>query len=295
MDKLLYAVNLEKYEPELARCLAELRDMGCDELVLAHISNTRRALQRIPTLLKDDVMRCVADASQEKLNEMARAARRQGMSVRTFTESADVAWIGICELAKREKPFLIVVGPVVGTDLGHTVYFLMHGTDTPLLIVKLPEEGGREPAEISCRALFRRILYPTDWSPTALEAQDFILRSKAMGVEEVVVLHTVEQDSIDQLDSKQQEEYRSQVQRQLETTRRIFEEAGLAAKVVTSEGPPASRINASAKRENASLIVMGSTGKSVSEETRLGSISERVARLTDRSLLLVYPTEQHRG
>jgi len=293
MDKLLYAINFEKYETELARGLAELRDVGCDELILAHISNTRRALQRIPTLLKDDVMRCIADKSQEKLNEMANAARQQDMPVRTFAESADIAWIGICELARREKPFLIVVGPLVGTDLGHTVYFLMHGAETPLLIVKLPKEGGRGPAEISCRTLFRRILYPTDWSPSALKAQDFILRAAAMGVEEVVVLHAVDQASVDNLDSKQQEKYRAQVQRQLETTRRIFDKAGLKARTVTSEGPPASQINAIAQHENASLIVMGSTGKSVSEEIRLGSISERVARLTDRSLLLVYPTEHH--
>ena len=110
-EKLLYADNYQEHEAELARCLAQSGKVGCDEVILAHTSNTQRALQHIPTLLKDDVMRCVAEKSRLKLDEMAKMAESRGVPVRTVGQDTDVAWIGICELAKKEKPFLIVTGP----------------------------------------------------------------------------------------------------------------------------------------------------------------------------------------
>ena len=289
IDKLLHAVKLEKYEPELAHCLAGFNNVGCREMVIAHISNTPKTLRHIPTLLKEGVARHVAARAQEKLDEMASAARAHGVSVRTLVQNADIAWLSLRELAEREKPSLIVVGPLVGTELGHTVYFLMHGMDTPLLIVKLPEEIAQESSGISCRSIFRRILYPTDWSKPALKAQDFIYRLRPMGAEEVIVVHAVDPVVLRELTPERQEEYRTQVQQQLESAKRAFDDAGFSAKTITGEGSAAEQINTIAKRENATLIVMGSTGKSVSEEMRLGSVSERVARDTDRSLLLVNP------
>jgi nucleotide-binding universal stress UspA family protein len=288
-DKILYAVNFEEHEPELMSCLAELCAAGGQEILLAHFSNTQRVLRHLPVLLRDEAGESLAAISRSKLDEMAGLARERGVPVRTIIENADLAWIGTCELAQRERPFLIVAGPVVGTELGHTIYFMMHGARTPLLVVKRPVDAAQGPGEEHCRGLVQRILYPTDWSRPARRAQELILSLRTMGAQEVIVLHVLDKASADTPASEQREDYHHQVARQLSTTSRIFENAGLRSKTLMVEGSAAQEIESVALKEDASLIVMGSTGKSVSEEMTVGSVSERVARSTDRSILLAYP------
>lgn len=74
----------------------------------------------------------------------------------------------------------------------------------------------------------------------------------------------------------------------MDHSRRTLEDAGLEVRSLLLEGDPALAIADAAERENASLIIMGSTGKGVTEERLLGSVSERVALISTRSVLLVH-------
>ncbi|MEJ2343654.1 MAG: universal stress protein, partial [Gemmatimonadales bacterium] len=90
------------------------------------------------------------------------------------------------------------------------------------------------------------------------------------------------------LSADRREAYRAHVGRRLAHSRRLLEDAGLEVRSLLLDGEPTTAILDAADRENASLIVMGSTGKSVTEEQRLGSLSERVALTSVRSVLLVH-------
>ncbi|MGB5527047.1 MAG: universal stress protein, partial [Gemmatimonadota bacterium] len=67
-----------------------------------------------------------------------------------------------------------------------------------------------------------------------------------------------------------------------------LEKAGIKATTLLLEGDPAQAISDAAEKEDASLIMMGSTGKSVTEEMLIGSVSEHVALTANRSVLLVH-------
>jgi nucleotide-binding universal stress UspA family protein len=98
----------------------------------------------------------------------------------------------------------------------------------------------------------------------------------------------LDQQVMQNLDPTQREEHRAHCQKRLEQTKRSLQEAGLRAKTLLLEGLPAHEIISAAQRQQAPLIVVGSTGKSVSVEMVLGSVSECVARTADQSVLLFY-------
>ncbi|MFC1530800.1 FAD-dependent oxidoreductase [Gemmatimonadota bacterium] len=68
----------------------------------------------------------------------------------------------------------------------------------------------------------------------------------------------------------------------------VLEKAGIKATTLLLEGDPAHAIANAAEKEDVSLIMMGSTGKSVTAEMLIGSISEHVALTASRSVLLVH-------
>ncbi|MBI3950192.1 MAG: universal stress protein [Acidobacteria bacterium] len=285
LEKVLYPVSFEEYEPEVVRCLARLKDAACRELVLAYITKTNEILRHVPDLLKDDLRQCLNTASQKKLEEFLQFCREQGIATRAVIQAGELAWLEIRELAQQENASLIVVGSSGRSFLDSPTYFLMHGARTSLFIIKSP---GKPSSESFCGRLFERVLYPTDWSACALKASDWIIQLKPIGVTEVVVTHVLDQQVMRKLDPAQRQEHCAHCQRQLEQTQRTLQAAGLTATLLLLEGHVANEIVSAAQDQNASLIVMGSTGKSMSVEMVLGSVSECVARTTDQSVLLIH-------
>jgi len=284
IDRVLYGVDFGEYQPLALPCLARLREAGCRELVLVHVMNERRSLREVPDLLRDDVADCLEKAVQQRMDEWARICSQDGMTVRPLVAEGRMQWIKLCDIAREEEASLVVLGPRARKDPGSTTYFAMHAGVASLLILKMADPSLQEPYGDSCKGLFARVLLPTDWSECALRAEQQIIELRNAGTEEVILAHVTELG----LTEIVRKEYEAHSQRRLAHSRRTLEEVGLQVRSLLLEGDPSGAIVDAAERENASLIVMGSTGKSVTEEQRLGSISERVALSSGRSVLLVH-------
>lgn len=286
-QRVVCAVGFEHWQPALVRCLAPLKDAGCRELVLIHVARADEMLSHVPGLLKEDLRHALAAATSRRLEELVQTSRAAGLTARAVVEHGDQVWVGIRDLAQREGASLIAVGSTGGLWSEPTAFFLMHGARTPLLILRsLPKEQGARP-DAPCEGWFTRVLHPTDWSPRSLKAQDDIIQLKPVGVSEVIVVHVLDpQASVS--DPAHRRQRHAHARARLDETQRALEAAGLVARTLLLEGSVAHEIIEAARREDASLIVMGSTGKTVSAERVLGSVSEAVACQTDRSVLLDY-------
>jgi len=286
LNKMLFAVDFSAYQRLALPCLARLGDTGCSELILLHIANDERAVRRAPELLKDDLRDCFKKIVQAKLDEWTRFCEMQGLSVRAVIAEADLPWLEIRDFARREEVSLVVLGPRAASDPASCAYFLMHShlEAEALLLLKTAEDSRQECYGGLCGGLFPRVLLATDWSDCALRAEEYLADLLAAGVEEVTVAHVAGPEVSD----PESQDYRLAAERRLARSCRSLEEAGIEARSLYLSGDPAVAIVKAAKDEEATLIVIGSTGKSVSLQQLVGSVSERVALNSETSVLLVY-------
>ena len=153
--------------------------------------------------------------------------------------------------------------------------------------------------------LFEKTLYSTDFSPLAEVALDYVKKLKEAGEKEVIVVHVVDDLSIelpegaDLLNEKDlykilpevDQEYVTSIVEKLEAIKKILEDEGLSVKLYLKYGNIPKQIVEGAKRENVKLIVMGAHGKGLLTEILLGSVSTDVIRNAESPVLIVKKKE----
>lgn len=138
-----------------------------------------------------------------------------------------------------------------------------------------------------------RVILATDGSENAIEAARFLSSFHLADDAEIILLNVVQQlRGISRFSSAQpaMEQIR---QSRLENAQRLLQDTqsylgtGAKATTVIREGDPAEQILQASSENNADLIVVGSKGLGGIKLFLLGSVSQRVCRYSDRSVLLV--------
>ena len=144
--------------------------------------------------------------------------------------------------------------------------------------------------------MFKKILYPTDFSDVAIKALEYIKQLRDAGSQEVVILHVINQRIIDGLSRHGMSEtnikgWRNKAEEianeSLAQMRRELEDLGFSVKIVIKTGFPWSEILKLEDTEAPSIIVIGSHGRSNIGELFLGSVSERVIRRCKRPVMVI--------
>ena len=142
--------------------------------------------------------------------------------------------------------------------------------------------------------MFKKILYPTDFSDVSKKALNHIKQLKSGGAEEVIVLHVIDVRSFQAIEIYSsrnavalEKEIIEGVKEELEPIKKELERASLVARTMLVTGMPVREILRVEKEEDVSLTVIGSHGKSNLEEMFLGSVSEKVARKCTKPILII--------
>ncbi len=144
--------------------------------------------------------------------------------------------------------------------------------------------------------MFRKILYPTDFSDVAEKALDYIRQLKSAGGREVIILHVINRRIIDGLLrhgvlEKDVETWQAKArevgEEACEPMRCNLEAIGFTVRTLIKTGYPSAVILDVEKQENPSVIVIGSHGRSNLSDMFLGSVSDRVIRKSRRPVLVV--------
>jgi len=141
--------------------------------------------------------------------------------------------------------------------------------------------------------MFKKILFPTDFSDMSQKAVKYIKQLKGAGAQEVIVLHVIDEKELLVL-SRVPDQY-LQIKAQME--KEIAEEMaaveadmtaeGFRVKLKVKTGKPFTEIMMTAADEKVSIIVVGSHGRSNIEEMLMGSVSENVIRHAKVPLLVI--------
>jgi nucleotide-binding universal stress UspA family protein len=154
--------------------------------------------------------------------------------------------------------------------------------------------------------LFEKVLYATDFSPLAEVALDYVKKLKEAGEKEVVVVHVVDDLSIelpegaDLLSEKElyrvlpetDQRYLTSLLEKLEAVKIQLESCGLSVKLYLRYGNISKQIVDVAEKEDVKLIVMGAHGKGLLTEILLGSVSTDVIRNASCPVLIVKRREE---
>jgi nucleotide-binding universal stress UspA family protein len=144
--------------------------------------------------------------------------------------------------------------------------------------------------------MFKKILYPTDFSDVAAKALAYIKQLKEAGSQEVVILHVINQRIIDGLmrhaisDSNVdlwRKKAKEIAQESLAEISKELEDLGFTVKNIIKTGFPWHEILDLEEEEDPSIIVIGSHGRSNIGEIFLGSVSERVIRKCKRPVMVI--------
>lgn len=129
--------------------------------------------------------------------------------------------------------------------------------------------------------MFRRILFPTDFSSYATATLGCVAELKKVGMREIVLLHVVHQDegiSGSTVDLDRVERLTREAGKTLETARIGLESQGFQVKTRVEVGVPGREIVRVAEEEDVSIIAMGSHGRGMLGSFLMGSVTESVLR-----------------
>ncbi|MEA2038456.1 MAG: universal stress protein [Thermodesulfobacteriota bacterium] len=142
--------------------------------------------------------------------------------------------------------------------------------------------------------MFKKILYPTDFSDVSKRAMDFVKQLKDAGSEEVIILHVIDNSSLNALAMytskdflKIEKGWEEKAAEDISLIEKELKEKGFKVKVRIEKEIPFREILRVEEEEDVSVIVIGSHGLSNIQEMFLGSVSEKVIRGAKKPVLVV--------
>lgn len=283
-NKVLFPTDFSAYAEKTLEYVAGLKDIGAEQLVLVH---TIQEAEEYPvTMARRDRMLL-------RLKDTEKWVKAQGLDVVSRVEIG-TAYREILRVAEEEEVDLIAIGShgkglLDEVVIGSVSDRVAREASVPVLVVKhkvLQDEEGVRLEKRSADA-FQKILYPTDGSPCAQSALDYIKGLSLPFCGQVIMAHVIDPKSVaaDRL-----EKAKAETKARLDTSARAMEGTCIRVKTEVRVGVPLEQLLALAKEERVSLIVMGSTGKGFFQEMLIGSLSENMIRKAKCPVLIVHNT-----
>ena len=148
--------------------------------------------------------------------------------------------------------------------------------------------------------MFKKILFPTDFSDPSKRALEYVKELKESGAEEIIVLHVIEDKEIpvflgldegDAISGAQLEKTLGIIEENAKQgTRAIaieLKELGFDVKVRIEKGTAFREILRVEEEEDVSVIVIGSHGKGFVKGILLGSVSEKIIRKCKAPVMVI--------
>jgi len=282
--KLLVCTDLTPVSDSLILCVAALKKIGTEEVILSHVVNVANA-PGLEEMVVQDVERAL-ERQKEMLEQQGVKVvldMELGVPARTLEDIAESLDVRAILIGSHGR------GMLQAATVGSVSADLLHLARRPLLLVRteLLKEGK---SEAVCRKMFQRVLFPTDFSETAERALGYVGRIALESGASVTLLHVIEAKGDDPAAARSREEEAHYL---LEAKRRRLQALGAAEVAIELvHGKAAQEIIDRTGKGEFSLAVMGGQGKGFLEELLMGSTANEVARHAGMPLLFI-PAERH--
>jgi nucleotide-binding universal stress UspA family protein len=231
----------------------------------------------------------VTDEQMRVVEDMMRRLEVQGFKARFTSIEGDPVSV-IAEAAEKESATLVAMassgkGRTREFLLGSTSFGVIRRTARPILLNKLEviEDGGKRKVRRACESLFRTALVPVDLSACVAKMKETLDHLSRKGLKNVVLLHVIESTKYGVRDDKRF----ADVKAKMEELKKDLQSEDFVVSTHVHYGTPAYNILEVSKEVEASLIIIGRSGKSFLKGLAIGSTSEEVIRRATVPLLVI--------
>lgn len=307
-EKILFPTNFEEFSLPILQNITCLRRVGLQEVILLHVIDPGNLYTEVDggiPIAVDTVRKAIMssidmmrEAASKHLSRYAEYLYSEGIEVKTELATGHIV-PEILRVAAENDVALIVAGrqkrDILGEIfVGSTTDRVIRKAKAPVLVAKYHtlRMTGEEVHEHFCTDMFRKILYPTDWSPNAERAKAYLPLLHGAGASEVVVAHVMEDlayfvDVPFEMKAEAQALATKMSQEKLDHLTHELEANGFKVKGSLLYGVPYREIMRIATEENVSMIVMGSHGKGFVQGILWGNVSQRIVEYSEKPVLVV--------
>jgi nucleotide-binding universal stress UspA family protein len=286
IKKLLFVTKFEELGFDALQSLLSLREAGLEHVVFVNIIERERVAMRRGTGYSKEAEIRLRETANIRFIDWAENLFEQGMEVGAYIVVGNL--VGeVIKAAQKEEADLIVVGRsqkgvIEQLYAGSDITELLHRTARPILVYKYLSESS-----FALEKPFESPLLATDWSPASLRAIDFLKELKGI-IQKIHVVHVADQKQLSG-SAMAIQKTRKKIRAKLDEICQTFEAEGISASPHVYVGDPEQEIEKAARECQATLIVMGSSGKANWVERWLGSTPRNIAEKSDFPTLLIPP------
>lgn len=291
-ETLLFHTRFRELAFNSLKSLLELKAAGLKKVVLAHVI-PREDVAFVPYggTLKEDEKR-MREEARLKFDDWIQTIDDSQLEFHKRVE-VGATNAAILEMTKAEKVDLIVVGRkkrkvLEKVYVGTHVLDILRRSDIPVLMSKymVHYEWQGEPLMRTNDQIWKRPLLASDWSEPSRRALDATVALKGL-VEKIIVTHVLGARRIKNLEPPAIKHLEDESVKRLHSYCREIEDAGIPSESHMAIGRTVEEIIKMSRDYNATMIVMGRTGKDWLHEYWLGGVSHKIAELSELPVLLI--------
>ena len=282
IKKLLFVTKFEELGFDALQSLLSLRKASLNHVVFVNvIERDRVAMHRGTGYLKEEEIR-LRETANIRFIDWAEDLFEQGMEVGVYIVVGSLV-SEVIKAAQKEETDLIVIGRSHKGVLEHLysgsdITELLRRVEIPVLVYKQLSETA-----IAIEKPFEKPLLAIDWSPASLSAVEYLKALKDV-IQELDIIHVVSQKKLKGTSAMGIQAIRKDTRKKLDEICSVFEAEGIKADAHVYIGEPDEEIEKAAREHQATMIVLGSSGKTAWVERWLGSTPQSIAEKS------IYPT-----
>ena len=286
IKKLLFVTKFNDLSYNALQSMLCLRKASLNHVVLTHVIEREKvAMHRGLGYQKTEEIK-LRETANIRFIDWAENLFEQGMEVGVYIVVGNLV-SQVIEAVRKEEPDLIVIGRsqkgfIDQLYTGSDITEIVRQSSTPVLIYKSPTDK----IELVDKP-FERPLLATDWSPASMRALDLLLPLKEV-VKKVNVVHVANDRDL-KGSAMEIQKVRKQSRAKLDAMVEQLEAKGIDARGHVYIGDAGHEIEKAAADFQATMIVIGSSGRSAWTERWLGSTPQAIAEKSDYPTFIVPP------
>lgn len=289
IKKLLFVTKFNDLCFDAVQSLLTLRNANLNHIVFANVIEREKvAMHRGLGYQKIEEVR-LRETANIRFIDWAETLFEQGMEVGVYIVVGNLV-SKVFEAASKEDADLIVIGRsrkrfIDQLYSGSDVIELIRRAAIPVLVYKpMPDK-----VEVWDKP-FERPLIAVDWSPASIRAEEYI-RPLTQVVQQVHIIHVAQEKDLKGKTSMEVQKLRKDTRAKLEEICDRLAGVGIDARSHVYIGDPIEEIEKAARECQATMIVLGSSGKTEWAERWIGSVPRHIAEKSEYPTLIVPPNK----
>lgn len=292
--KILFPIKFEEFSLDLLKCIFEFKRIGMEEIILLHVIDVSRLTLDKYEGYSEEELEVLKALVEEKIKSAVKMVEDAGFIAKKIIR-VGIPYREILKFAEEEKDISLIVSGRQKKSLlkeifigSNTEKIIRYG-NLPVFVPKYPAVfgGSKEESDKICKNIFKRILYPTDWSAYALATLQYLKKLKGAPIEEIVVVHIMDEKAMKLQPFEKFKEFEREDIHRLEKTRKELEELGFKVKTRLEVGNPRSDLIKISQEEDITMIIIGTHGKGYVKNILWGSVSRNLVEYSDRPVLII--------